>query len=149
MRNHHCEIYGMWFLFNGVHILRKGFPIPINSFVQCSTRDVFDTFHQFNEALPIFGPARCKANPAITQYSGCYTVINRRLKLFIPRHLAIIMRVHVDKPRRHQTAIGINNVNSLLTNRIFDCDYFPCFYGDCNDSRWRSITINKFCILYF
>jgi hypothetical protein len=92
----------------GVEVLRKRLPLPVDALGQGGAGNVLDTLHQLDQKSLLPGPHRRETDAAVAHHHGGDAVPARRRQVRIPGGLAIVVGVHVHPARRHQTATGIN-----------------------------------------
>src|SRR5581483_5506552 len=66
------------------------------------------TFHQLDQEVVTVGPHRGEAHAAVAHHHGGGAVPRRRRDLGVPRHLAVVVRVHVDPAGRHDRTVGVD-----------------------------------------
>ncbi len=99
-----------------VQIFGERFPIPSHPLGKRSTRNVLDTFHQTNQPVMLVFLCRGKANTAIAHDDRGDAMPAGWGHLAVPRRLAIIMGVDVDKAWRDNLASRINLFAALRTD---------------------------------
>ena len=108
VRHLHADIDGVVHRAQRVHEFRETFPAPVDAFVQCSAGDVLDAFHQFDQIVMHVRSHRGEANATVTHHDGGHPMPARWPDQRVPRHLAVVMSVHIDPARLHQRPSGIN-----------------------------------------
>ena len=91
-----------------VEVLGEGFPLPGNALVQGGAGDVFDAFHQFDQAVAVADVHRGEADAAIAHDGGGHTVPAGRRKVLVPGGLAVVVGVDIDEAGRNEQALGID-----------------------------------------
>src|SRR6185437_1609153 len=115
--------------FERVEIIPETFPVPAQAFVQGDAGNVFDAFHQFDQAVAV-GPADGReADPAVSHHHRGHAVPARRRKMRIPRRLAVVMCVDVDEAGGDEAAFGVDLL-AALTGDFSCCGDAPAGDGD-------------------
>ena len=91
-----------------VQIVGERFPLPGQAFVQRGAGDVFDAFHQLDQAVMVVGAHRGETDAAVAHHRGGHAVQARGLHAAGPGGLAVVMGVDVDEAGGHQAAAGVD-----------------------------------------
>ena len=127
-----------------VHVLGERFPTtPLNTFVERGARNIFDTFHQFDQRLLAARSNGRKANTTVTHHDCCRTVTGRRVHDFVPTHLAVVVRVHVNPAGRHDGTIGIDGFFGRLGDRATDFNNHPVAHANIALATIGSCAVNN------
>ena len=95
-----------------VQILTEGLPLPLEAFVKRRAGNVFDAFHQLDQAVVIGGAHRGKADSAVAHHRGGHAVQAGGLHAVGPGGLAVVVGVDVDEARRDEFAAGVDLVGA-------------------------------------
>ena len=82
-----------------IHVLWKTLPVPHNAFMQSGARNVFHTFHEFDQIVFSARTLGRKADAAVAQDHGGHAVVDAGGEAFIPSHLTVVVGVQIDKAR--------------------------------------------------
>ena len=105
-----------------VEILREALPPPGHAFGQRRAGDVFHAFHQADEPVVSVGARRGKADAAISHHQRGHPVPAARSEHFVPRRLAVVVGVDVYPARRHEQAVGVDRLATLLPREVSHID---------------------------
>ena len=92
----------------GVEVLGKAFPVPLDSLVQGGTRNIFHALHQADQPVALFGFAGREADTAIAGDDSGNAVAGGGREVGIPGHLAVKVRMNVDESRGDDLAAGVD-----------------------------------------
>ncbi len=113
----------------GIKVLGKRLPVPAQPFVQRRTGNVFDALHHLNELIVEVRSNRREAHAAVAHRDGGHAVMRRGREPRIPRCLAVVVRVRIDEPRRHEESVGVY-LAATLPDVIADRDDPVALYRD-------------------
>ena len=123
-----------------VEVLGEALPLPAQTFVQRCARNVFDAFHEFDEPLAIAFSNGSESDATVAHDNGGDTVIGRWRKVAIPRGLAVVVSVNVDKARGDQCSVGIDHSRGIALN-IANLHHNAVAHGDIGDAAGFSRAI--------
>ena len=107
-----------------INVLRECLPAaPLNSFVECSARNIFNAFHKLDHALLASWRAGGETNSAIPHDDTGHTVAERWVHDIIPTDLAVIMGVHVDPSGCSVSPFSVNGFLGLTGDGTDLCDH--------------------------
>ena len=92
---------------NDIQVFRERLPSPGDSFVQCSSRDVFHAFHELYQLVFGTWANRGESNSAVAHHDGGDTMPGRGCYLLVPANLTVEMGVNVHKAWCYQLALGV------------------------------------------
>ena len=141
VRNLRADIDGARQAFERIEIIGKAFPIPFHPLGERSARNILDTLHQADQPIMLVLFRGRKANAAIAHDNRGDAMPARRTHLAVPRCLAVIMGMDVDKPRRDDFARSIN----LFATRSADLAHSgndAAIHRDIGDKARRARAIN-------
>jgi two-component system, NarL family, sensor kinase len=124
-----------------VEILREALPLPAESFMEGGSRDVFDAFHELDEAFTVFRDHRSEAHAAVAHHNGGHPVPTRWRERAVPRGLAVIVGVDIDKAGSQQSTGCINFPVAAILHRA-DCSDDPTRHRHIGHSRFTSGSVN-------
>ena len=91
-----------------IQIVGIALPVPGQAIGQHREGDVLDAFHQLDQPVAICRLAGCEADAAIAHHHGGDPVPGRGLHACVPRRLAVIVGVDIDKARRDDLAARVD-----------------------------------------
>ena len=93
-----------------IEVLRERLPVPGESFGECRSGNVFDTFQHVDEIVVLFlgGNRRSESDPAVTHHDRGDTVDRRRGQDRVPGGLTVEVGVDVDETWCHHQTVGID-----------------------------------------
>ena len=137
MRDLGGDVDGSSGLLQRVQIFREGLPLPVDTFGQRCTGDVFHPFHQLDQVLLITRPNRGKTDPAVAHDDGGHAVPAGWREDRVPGCLTVVMRVNVDPAGGDQQAGGID----FCDRRAVDGPYGKnVLSGDCDVAKKAGVT---------
>jgi hypothetical protein len=109
--------------------------------MQSCARNVLNALHEFDQAVLITSSNGSEANAAVAHHSRGHAMRGRRHEGLIPKRLTVVVRVDINKSRRHERSIGVDLPVAALWY-VPDGDYSPINDRDIGESRWRSCAID-------
>ena len=143
VRNVCSNVDGVATLVDRLEVFRERFPLPTNSFMQCSARNVFDAFHQLHKPLFLAWTNRSKAHATVTNNHGGHTVTTGWFQQCVPTDLTVIVRMNVDEARSHKLAVSINLLECFANDAIRNFHNDPARNGNVSNMRWCACAINN------
>ena len=119
MRNLRANIDRARQAFERIEIIGKAFPIPFHPLGERSAGNILNTLHQADQPIMLVLFRRCKANAAIAHDNRGDAMPARRTHLAVPRCLAVIMGMDINKAWRDDFTQSIN----LFAARSADLAY--------------------------
>src|SRR5439155_7812881 len=119
---------------------------PSHSLLERRARDVFDTFHQFDEPFALAWSNGCEPDSAIAPDDGRDAVTTRRREVGVPRDLAVVVRVDVDEARCHEMTRGVDDFIRLrMPHRtlVVDTRYEPVAHRDVGVAPFTAATVDQ------
>ncbi len=95
-------------LFQGIEILREGFPVPRHAVGHDHFGDVLHALHQLDRHLLIAGMDRGETDAAIAHDHGRHAMVGRRRQAVFPGHLTVIVGMDVDEAGRDDHAARVD-----------------------------------------
>ncbi len=92
----------------GVEVLGKGLPSPLDASRERGAGDVLDALHQPDEPVVLIRSDRREADAAVAHDDGRHPVPAARCEQRIPRDLPVEVCVDVHETWRHQRPIGVD-----------------------------------------
>ena len=124
-----------------VEVIREALPVPFEAFGQRDAGDVLHPLHQVDQRLLVLAADGGEAHAAIAEHDGRGAVPGGRREDGIPGGLTVIMRVHIDPPRRDDPPVGLH----LAPGRTClpaDLDDPVAIDGDVPGARRRSRAVD-------
>ena len=137
------NINGIATLVNRLEVFRERFPLPTNSFMQCSARNVFDTFHQLHKPLFLSWSNWCKAHAAVANNHGGHAMTTGWLQQCVPTDLTVIVRMNVNEARCDEFAVCIDFFECFADDAIRNFHNDPARNGNVSNMRWCACAINN------
>ena len=112
VRDEARDVEDAWGPLDFVQVLAERLPVPVDALGQGRAGDVLDALHQPDEPLAVTGAGGSEADAAVSGDHRGDTVPARGRHLGVPGHLAVVVGVDVDPPRRHEQAACVHHATS-------------------------------------
>ena len=104
-----ADVYGPRDAVQGVEVLGKALPRPVDSFGQGAAGNVLDAFHQLDKGLLSSRTHRRKPDSAVPENGSRHAVPARGSQVPVPGGLAIEVGMYIDEPGGDDGAVGVDD----------------------------------------
>ncbi len=129
-----------------VEVLLERLPLPGHPLGQRGARDVLHALHQLDQPLVPVGCRRREADAAIAHHHRGDAVPRRWRQVRVPRRLAVVVRVDIDPPGRHEQPVGVDGGRRRSTAerpRVGDLGDHTVGHGDIGDPGRCSAAVDQ------